>query len=85
LGVLEARPALLPGDEIGANFHSCASGKANSSTVGSDYLMCGKVAALNLGRKFVREERMKMREGLGERRIVKVSHTHKYAAACFPA
>jgi hypothetical protein len=22
LGVLEARPALLPGDEIGANFHS---------------------------------------------------------------
>jgi hypothetical protein len=29
--VLEARPALLPGDESGANFHSSPSGNANSS------------------------------------------------------
>ncbi len=56
LGVLKARPALLLGDESGANFHSRPSGRANSFR--SDYLVCGKVAALNLGRKFVREEGM---------------------------
>ena len=84
--MLEARPALLRGDESGANFHSSPSGNGNSSKERLPNVR--KPCCIETGEEICPRRENEKRNGgkdLVNPGILRFAHAHKYAAVSFPA